>query len=258
MILYQAVYKVLYQIFDPIFIFDSYSSRETKGTHKGIDRFNEFARIVSVNYTKNGYVLKCDIRKFFDSIDHQILLGLINKRVKDKDLIRLIESIIFSFEKSKGKGLPLGNVTSQLFSNIYLNELDQFIKHKLKAKYYIRYCDDFVILSGSMIYLDFCLKEIGIFCDRCLLIKLHPNKVVFKKIFQGIDFLGYVSLPYRKVLRTKTKNRILNKISKLKSDFEKGEINQEKLQQIMPSYVGMLKHCKGHKIMEQIDRIFLD
>lgn len=257
-ILYQALYQSLYQIFDPNFIFDSYSSRKMKGTHAGIERLVEFSGKVSKNHTAGGFVLKCDIRKFFDSIDHKILFDLIKRKIADKKLLAIIEKIIHSFEKNLGRGLPLGNVTSQLFSNIYLNELDQFVKHELKAKYYIRYCDDFVILSESLEFLDFCLEKISEFCSKNLLIELHPDKVYMRKLNSGIDFLGYVCLPHRKVLRTKTKKRILRKISALKENFEKEKISQEKLEQIMPSYLGMLKHCKGEKTKEQIERIFWD
>jgi retron-type reverse transcriptase len=258
MIVYQALYQQLYQIFDPLFIFDSYSSRKMKGTHAGVERFAEFSRKVSKNYTKGGYVLKCDIKKFFDSIDHKILLKLICRKIADEKLIAIIEKVIDSFEKSMGKGLPLGNVTSQLFSNIYLNELDQFIKHALQAKYYVRYCDDFVILSDSLGFLDFCLMEIKNFCREKLQVELHPNKVEIRKLNSGTDFLGYVALPHRKVLRIKTKNRILQKIEKLRNDFGEGKISQEKLEQVIQSYLGMLKHCKGEGIQEQINRIFLD
>ena len=132
-VLYQAVYQKLYHIFDPSFIFHSYSSRNNKGTYAGISAFEKYINKVSKNNTRLAYVLKCDIRKFFDSIDHNILFNLISKKVADPDLLLLIKQIICSFENITDKGLPLGNVTSQLFSNIYLNELDQYVKHILKV-----------------------------------------------------------------------------------------------------------------------------
>src|SRR3989344_9245504 len=140
-VLFQAVYQKLYHIFDSSFIFHSYSSRNNKGTYAGISAFEKYINKVSQNNTKSAYILKCDIRKFFDSIDHNILFSLISKKVTDIDLLLLIKQIIFSFQNIAGKGLPLGNVTSQLFSNIYLNELDQYVKHTMKIKYYVRYCD---------------------------------------------------------------------------------------------------------------------
>ncbi len=144
-VLHHAIFRVLYPIFDRIFIFDSYSCRNNKGTHRAINRLNDFVRKVDKNNTKTCYILKCDIRRYFDSINQDILLSLIKQKIADENAIWLIEIVIKSFSK----GLPLGSITSQLLANIYLNELDKFIKHKLKVKYYIRYCDDFVILSGD-------------------------------------------------------------------------------------------------------------
>jgi retron-type reverse transcriptase len=238
MVLYQAVYQKLYQVFDATFIFDSYSSRKTKGTHAGVKRFEGFANKVTQNYTRAAYALKCDLRKFFDSIDHEILLELIARKIDDYKLFNLIKTIILSFEKSAGKGLPLGNVTSQLFANIYLNELDQFIKHNLKAKYYIRYCDDFVVLSDSTEYLNHCLNKIEYFCAKSLSVNLHPGKIEIRKLKNGVDFLGYVSLPRYRVLRTKTKRRMLKRISAKNA----------------ASYLGMLTHCKGKEIKIEVNK----
>ena len=127
-VLYQALYQSLYQILDREFIHDSYASRSGKGTHRGVIRFRTFSRKITSNHTRNAFVLKCDIRKFFDCIDHKVLLSLIAKRISDEKLLALIVTIVRSFQTEQRKGLPLGNVTSQLFANIYLNELDQFNK----------------------------------------------------------------------------------------------------------------------------------
>lgn len=257
-VLYQAVYQKLYHIFDSSFIFHSYSSRNNKGTYAGISAFEKYINKVSQNNTKSAYILKCDIRKFFDSIDHNILFSLISKKVTDIDLLLLIKQIIFSFQNIAGKGLPLGNVTSQLFSNIYLNELDQYVKHTMKIKYYVRYCDDFVIVSESLIYLQKHIRYLKQFCKQELLIDIHPNKVILRKSSQGIDFLGFVVLPYRKVLRTKTKNRLLKNLYDLKTLFDKGVIEKEYLDQVVQSYLGILSHCKGENVTQQIERIFWD
>jgi len=138
-VLHHAIFRILYPIFDKSFIFDSYSCRNNKGTHRAVNKLNDFARKVSRNNTKTCFILKLDVRKFFDSINQDILINLIKRKIEDKNAVWLIEKIVRSFPK----GLPLGNITSQLFANVYLNELDQFVKHKLKVKYYIRYCDDF-------------------------------------------------------------------------------------------------------------------
>lgn len=257
-VLHQAVYRALYQIFDPTFISDSYSSRNYKGVHNGIGAVEKFIKKVGKNYTKNCFILKCDIRKFFDSIDHHILLNLISNRVFDPDFLSLITQIIFSFEKTSGKGLPLGNVTSQLFSNVYLNELDQYIKNIIKAKFYARYCDDFVLVSDEGKFFDDCLEKIKIFCKEKLFLDIHPHKIIFRKANQGIDFLGYVLLPHRRVLRTKTKNRLLKKLLKSKELLDKGLVKKEHFEQVMQSYLGILSHCKGENIVQQIERIFWD
>src|SRR3989344_1917001 len=235
-VLFQAVYRKLYQVFDPSFIHDSYSSRLKKGTHAGVKRFAVFARKVSMNHRSTSFVLKCDIKKFFDSIDHQILFSLVARKINGERLLSLIWQITRFFEYSPGKGLPLGNVISQLFANIYLNELDQFIKHKLKARYYIRYCDDFVILHQSQNVLLKLLAEIKKFCREFLLLNLHERKTIIRKIHWGTDFLGYVVLPHRVVLRTKTKNRMFRMI------------NNKNLR----SYLGLLSHCKSWKLKQRL------
>lgn len=133
-------------------------------------------------------------------------------------------------------GLPDGNVTSQLFANVYLNELDQFVKHGLKARYYIRYCDDFVILESSLARLEADTRNLQIFLKEKLSLTLHPRKVEIRKLQQGVDFLGYVSLPYYRVLRTKTKRRILERVSK----------------KSLASYLGLLSHCKSVLLKNQL------
>ncbi len=238
-LLHQAVYRKLYQIFDPHFIFDSYSCRRKKGVHRAINQLESFIKKVSANYHQPVYVLKCDVRKFFDSIDQRILFHLIQKKVRDLEALNLIRLILKSFELTPGKGLPLGNATSQLFSNIYLNELDQFVKHQIKAKYYLRYCDDFVVVHHDPVYLKSLIEPINLFLQKKLNLTLHPNKISIRKLRQGIDYLGYVTLPHFRVLRTKTKQRILKKKNA-------GKIDEKNL----PSYLGMLKHCRGRKITE--------
>jgi len=231
-VLHHAVFRILYPIFDKSFIFDSYSCRIGKGTHRAVNRLNEFAKKVSKNNTKTCFVLKLDVKKFFDSINQDILLGLIKRKIQDKYAIWLIDKIIKSFSS----GLPLGNITSQLFANIYLNELDKYVKHKLREKYYIRYCDDFVILDTSRKYLEGLIKKIDDFLKNNLKLVLHPNKIIMKKYSQGIDFLGYVSFPHFRILRVKTRKRMFKKV------------NPKNLQ----SYLGALKHCDSFKIRKRI------
>jgi retron-type reverse transcriptase len=254
-VLHHAIFRILYPIFDKSFIFDSYSCRKEKGTHKAVNRLEVFFRKLSKNNTKNIFALKCDIEKYFDSIDQRTLLNLVKKKINDENTIWLIETIIKSFEKTEGKGLPLGNVTSQLFANIYLNELDQFIKHKLKAKYYLRYCDDFIILGESEKELKELISPINNFLNQNLKLKLHPNKVIIRKHHQGIDFLGYVALPYYRVLRTKTKRRMTRKIRQKHKEMKAGNISKEHFQASLQSYFGVLGHCKGRKVRREMVKV---
>jgi RNA-directed DNA polymerase len=250
-VLNQAVFRVLYPVFDKSFIFDSFSSRKRKGVHAGVARLFSASGKATANWKKPGYVLKSDVAKFFDSIDHAILFSLLKRRIKDSKTLELLRIIIGSFEKSPGLGLPLGNVTSQLFANIYLNELDRFIKHTLKAGYYFRYADDFIILHSDRNMLLEYEESVREFLWENLRLKLHKNKVLVRKISQGVDFLGYVVLPHALVLRTKTKNRILRKIM-----LE--EAIDEKFFRRLDSYLGILKHCKSRSIKKEIFDYLLD
>ncbi len=235
-LLHHAIHRTLEPIFEPTFIYDSYASRGDKGLHKALKRLNQMAWKLSQNNTKTVWGLKYDVKKFFDSIDHFILFDLLRKKIKDNHALDLIVHVIKSFEKTSGKGLPLGNLTSQLFANIYLDHLDQFVKRNLRVKNYIRYVDDFVILSNDKQYLEKVLLIIRSFLKHDLLLELHQRKVIFRKWHQGIDFLGYVLFPHHQILRTKTKNRMFRKI------------NNESRQ----SYFGLLKHCRGRKIKKEL------
>lgn len=251
-VLHHAIFRSLYPVFDLTFIFDSYSCRIEKGTHCAILRLRQFANKASGNNCKNIFALKCDIKKFFDSVDQNILLEIIKKKISGTETLWLLEKIISSFEKENKKGLPLGNVTSQLFANIYMNELDQFMKHDMKLKYYLRYSDDFVIFSEDEKYLQKIISETGKFLAERLQLKLHERKIIIRKYRQGIDFLGYVALPTHFVLRTKTKRRVLRKISQKKNDLKNGLIDEKHFNASLQSYLGILKHCKGYGIQKEI------
>lgn len=255
-VVHQALYRVLYPVFDKHFICDSYSSRKNKGTHLGVERAYKACRKVSRNWNKKAYVLKCDVSKFFDSIDHFVLKTLIEKRVSCMDTLHLIDLLFASFEKEKGKGLPLGNVTSQLFSNIYLNELDKFVKHQLKMRYYFRYCDDFIIVSDDENVLMGVVGKIKIFLNENLKLDLHPHKVEIRSVRQGVDFLGYVILPHLVVLRARTKKRIIRKIKTMHEKLQDGLVSKEKFHSALVSYLGVFLHARA-KGMEFFMQKFL-
>ena len=248
-VLHHLLYKYLYELFDKHFIYDSYSCRKDKGIHKAVKRLEKFARIVSKNYTENCWSLKCDIKKFFASVDHDILKNLIARKIRDEDINWLINNVIdsFSSEKGLGRGIPLGNLTSQIFANIYLNEFDQFVKHKLKMKYYLRYADDFLVLNTNTDpkWKEIYLESIKEFLESDLRLELHPKKIATRKLRWGIDFCGYIVLPHYILPRTKTKKRVISKISK-------GNISYQSLQ----SYLGYLSHANSFKLSEKLKNLY--
>ena len=240
-LLHHAIYRILYPYFDNKFIYDSYSCRLGKGTHRAMNRFRQFAYKVSKNNTKTCWVLKCDIRKFFASIDQKTLIQILERYITDQDTLWLIEKVIKSFHSTGiGKGLPLGNLTSQLLVNIYMNEFDQFVKHKLKVKYYIRYSDDFVIMSDNITYPLKTVRYIVQFLGEKLKLRLHPNKVFIKTLSSGVDFLGWVHFPNHRVLRTVTKRRMLKSLHRNPS------------KETIQSYFGMLAHGNSFKLLKRI------
>lgn len=252
-LLHHAIYRILCPFFNRTFIADSYSCRIGRGTHRAINRFRKFAYKAGKNNTQTCWILKCDIRKFFANIDHEILLKILARYIPDKNIPWLLKNVIDSFETRQGVGLPLGNLTSQLFVNIYLNEFDQFAKHKLKAKYYLRYCDDFVIFSENKKWLEKQIPVIAKFLDDKLKLNLHLDKVFIKTLSSGVDFLGLVNFPHYKILRTKTKRRALKKIDQKYMEFQGGIISEKSFIQSLQSYLGILKHCEGYEIRKEIE-----
>ncbi|HEU5005313.1 MAG TPA: reverse transcriptase/maturase family protein [Candidatus Saccharimonadales bacterium] len=218
-------------IFEKQFIYDSYSCRTGKGTHAGVARLRRFLRQASQNDSRKVWALKCDISKFFASVEHNKLLDLLSIKITDERTLDLLQEIINSFESSPGLGIPLGNLTSQLFANVYMHQFDFFVKHQLREKYYVRYCDDFVIVNEDRQHLLELLSPIREFLQSELDLDLHPAKVSIRSWNEGIDFLGYVLKPHATLLRTKTKNRMLQKVNR----------------QNLASYLGVCSHADSYE-----------
>jgi len=245
-IAHHLLYRYLYNLFDKTFIYDSYSCRLNKGTHRGVRRLFKFARKESRNYTGICWALKCDVKKFFAAVDHKILFSLLSKEISDKNILQLLQRVIDSFhsEMGNGKGIPLGNLTSQVFANIYLNELDQFVKHKLGIRYYLRYADDFVILSNKRKFLEALVPKIREFLKTELRLSLHPDKIIFRKYTWGIDFLGYKVLPHYILPRTKTKRRMFRKL--------KEKVGFPGFDESLQSYLGYLGHANSYRLVQRV------
>lgn len=253
-VLHHAVFAALNPIFDPTFIPWSFSCRVGKGTHKGVEVVTTMARQVSRNGTRPCFALKCDVQKFFFRIDQAILLTILEKRIQDPDALWLLREIIGSFSASEtqAKGLPIGNLTSQLFANVYMNEFDQFMKHELGVKHYARYTDDFIIFSNDVAYLQGRIEPIRGFLSDRLALNLHPKKTVIRKLGQGIDFLGYTIFPHHRLVRTKTRQRIFRKLRQKVGDVRFGAIDRERLGQSVQSYLGVLSHADSFQLQEKM------
>lgn len=245
-LLHHAIYRRLYPFFERTFIHDSYSCRLDKGVYKAIERLDDFAFKLSKNNTKTVYMLKCDIRKFFDSIDHKVLLHILDKYIPDKNIIWFLDNVINSYhnENQKGVGMPLGNLTSQLFANVYMNVFDQWVKHILKTKYYIRYADDFVFFGTDKKQLHALIEPMRTFLLEELNLTLHPSKITQKSFYSGIDFLGWVHFPHYKKLRKKTKERMFRRLvaNPTKETFQ--------------SYIGLLGHGNTWKIEKDLKNLY--
>lgn len=260
-VLHHAVFKILNRVYEPTFIARSFSCRIDKGSHKGVLAVDGMIKKVSKNNTRPCYVLKCDIKKFFDTIDHTILLNILKRKIKDTETMWLLEKIVSGFVGGYGdlfspKGVPIGNLTSQLFANVYMNEFDQFMKHELKVEHYARYTDDFIVVSGDRKYLEGLIESIGVFLRDKLKLSLHPEKVEILKYEQGVDFLGYVMFAHHKQIRKRTWKRIVRKLKEKIVEHKNGLLTKESLDQTVQSYLGALSHADAHQKSQDLKNMY--
>jgi len=256
-VLHHAIMGTLYPLYEKTFINNSFSCRIGKGTHKGVHALRSMLYKASKNNTRNVYILKCDIEKFFDSINHEVLISILNLKIKDPDLMNLLKEVIESFSSGRSTlfdrcGVPIGNLTSQLFANVYLNVFDQFIKNEMKIKHYARYTDDFVIVSEDKDYLVNLIPKINYFLEDKLKLRIHPNKISITRFNKRIDYLGYVLFPYFTLIRKRTKKRVLRKINEKVLLYKKSEISKEQLDSTLMSYLGILSHADAHRFSQKL------
>jgi len=247
-VIHHALCNIIEPILEKIFFYDNYACRIGKGAHAGTDRLTHFLRETKRKYPE-VYCLKCDIKNYFGSIDHNILLNFIRRKIKCQNTMQLIEDIINSTDGIKG--IPIGNLTSQLFANLYLNELDYFIKHNLKIKYYIRYMDDWIILSQDKKYLWDILKQTEIFLQENLFLELN-NKTSIFPVSQGIDFLGYRIWATHRLLRKSSKNRMKRKLKRYQILYKENKINLNKIISSLASWLGHTAHCNSYNLRKKI------
>jgi len=254
-VVHRAMYNVLEPLFDKRYIYDSYACRTGKGTHKGADRAQRFIRDVEVGY-KNAFAFKADISRYFSSIDHAILKELLSDKVKCQRTLTLLFYIIDNSPcEARGVGIPLGNLTSQLFANIYLHELDVFVKHELKAKRYIRYMDDFVIIHHDKQQLQKWRVAIEHFLYKDLKLKTNSKTQVFpisKNHGRALDFLGYRIYSTHKLLRKCSVNRIKTKLKIFSERYAKHQMSLREIKQVITSWLGHAKHASTTNLTKKL------
>ena len=236
-----ALLNIIAPIWDKIFVYDVYSAIPGKGIHKAIDRLKYFLK----DKENTQYCLQFDIAKFYPSVNHEILKQLIRRKIKCKETLWLLDDIVDS--PSGNTGIPIGNYTSQYFANIFLNWLDHWIKQQLKCKYYIRYADDGVILSGSKNHLHNIRQQIGHYLNDNLALKFNPKTQIYPVDDRGIDFLGYRTFRDYILLRKKSAKKFRRKLKKIKQQRDK--ISDQHIISSIMSYVGWVQHCNGYNLI---------
>lgn len=259
-IVHHAIINIIQQLFEKSFIYDSCANQKGKGNLFAIKRFYKYFRKVSENgkingwYNKNqvkGYCFKADIKHYFQEVDHDILLEILSKKILDKKVICLIKKILENYKSglNNSKGMPLGNLTSQFFANVYLNELDYFVKNSLKVKYYIRYVDDFIILDNSKDKLEKFQEKISAFLDENLKLELHPDKSRIIPLSRGVDFVGFRNFYYFKLLRKRNIKKMKLKISL----YQENRINSEKFEEIFQGWKAYANLANSYSLINEIE-----
>lgn len=245
-----ALVTVIEPIFERRFSYDSYACRVGKGTHAGADRLTDFLRRAGRMWS-NVYILKADISKYFPSIDHAFLKAILRRKIACPKTLELMDSIIDSWNAQIGKGMPIGNLTSQLFANIYLNELDQFIKQELRWRFYARYMDDFVLVCGDKTELRSALQAIQEYLRLHLLLELNQKTSIFPAR-QGVDFLGFRIWKTHRLLRKRSVVGIRRKLIAFQTCYAKGEIGQEKIQASITAWLGHARHANTYTLQKKL------
>lgn len=252
-IVHHAICNIIEPIFEKTFIHDCYANRINKGTLKAIERFDCFKAKATKNFKERFYVLKADILHYFDTVDHRLLLNILSERIKDNSMINLISVILDNHKtKFRGKGMPLGNLTSQFFANIYLNKLDYYIKHTLRIKYYIRYVDDFIIMDKSEKKLEAYKLLINTYLKQNLCLELHPEKSRIIDMRRGITFLGLRIYYYHKLLKKSNIRKFKAKINRLITYFDQKKIDYDIIYDFLEGWIAYSMNANTYNLRNKL------
>lgn len=237
-VVHHAIVRVLTPIYERVFIFDSYATRPGKGTHAAIKRAQYFLR-------RYAWYLKFDIAKYFDNVDHDVLLAILGRTIKDKRLLNVMERILRN-TPTPGKGLPIGNLTSQFLANVYLDPVDHVIKDRLGVRGYVRYMDDFVLFGKSASELQALLRSLERLLSEDFLLGLKPQATLLHRTSHGLSFLGMRI--FRGILRIKPENRqrSLRRLQSTLADWQHDKLTEDQMSQSLVSIVGHLRYFCPH------------
>jgi retron-type reverse transcriptase len=246
-VVHHALCQVIEPIFENRFVKENFACRVGRGTHAAMNHIRNCARKAQREWG-DYYVLKCDVSRYFPSVDHDVLKNTIQRNISDKKVYSLINTIIRSYESPEqdGKGLPIGALTSQLFANIYLSPLDHYLKETYRVKYYARYMDDFIILHREKQVLWDLLGEITNYLHDHLKLTLNPKTGIFPGK-NGIDFCGYRIWPTHVKPRKSTVKRAKRRLRKISRLYKISPDILEHAKKSIDSFLGYIKHCDGHK-----------
>jgi RNA-directed DNA polymerase len=247
-----ALCNVIEPLFESKMIYDSYACRVGKGTHRAADRTQSFIYEAETQWGK-AYCLKCDISHYFPSIPHDTLKRIVRRTISCPDTLWLIDGIIDSTGEGEinPRGIPIGNLTSQLFANVYLDQLDHFVKEVLCEPHYVRYMDDFIILGGSKEHLWEVLHQIETYLGQELGLKLN-QKTGISPTSQGVDFCGYRIWPTHRLLRKRSVKKMKRKLKVYKRKYTTGEIELEEINCSIQSWLGHAKHADTYRLRRKM------
>lgn len=248
-VVHQAFCGAVEPLFEKIFIADSYACRRKKGVRKAVARFESHAR-------RHRYVLKCDVSKYFASINHERLLAIIGRRIHDPRTMALCRIIVESASDAPMRGIPIGNLTSQLFANIYLNELDHFVKRSLRKRAYVRYMDDFALFADEKHELREAEEKIRNFLSSDLSLTLHPRKVSLEPSLRGVDFLGYRVFRTHRMLRGSTVKRFVKRTKRMMKEIKRGKRSEDSLILSIASWIGYAQKASSRGLSKALARRF--